>query len=168
MMILRPASRAIVVFLFDLVRALSPANIQESGVFHSDAITVRWQRASEPVPVGRFGSSIAISASPSSARVGLSASSGGVPLGGERQERFFGPQAPIASAKLLSPQKASTAVGAGRERAMELWQLEATELARLIRVGQASSREAVAACLARMDAVNDKLNGSYGAWTKRP
>jgi amidase len=41
---------------------------------------------------------------------------------------------------------------------MELWQLEATELARLIRVGQASSREAVAACLARMDAVNDKLN----------
>src|SRR6202011_1653125 len=92
MMILRPASRAIVVFLFDLVRPLSPANIQESGVFHSDAITVRWQRASEPVPVGRFGSSIAISASPSSARVGLSASSGGVPLGGERQERFFGPQ----------------------------------------------------------------------------
>src|SRR5207237_377289 len=92
MMILRPASRAIVVFLFDLVRALSPANIQESGVFHSDAITVRWQRASEPVLVGRFGSSIAISASPSSARVGLSASSGGVPLGGERQERFFGPR----------------------------------------------------------------------------
>ena len=49
-------------------------------------------------------------------------------------------------------------MGAGRERATELWQLEATELARLIRVGQASSREAVAACLARMDAVNDKLN----------
>jgi Asp-tRNA(Asn)/Glu-tRNA(Gln) amidotransferase A subunit family amidase len=41
---------------------------------------------------------------------------------------------------------------------MELWQLDATELARLIRVGQASSREAVAACLARMDAVNGKLN----------
>src|SRR5438105_10710056 len=158
MMILRPASRAIVVFLFDLVRALSPANIQESGVFHSDAITVRWQRASEPVPVGRFGSSIAISASPSSARVGLSASSGGVPLGGERQDRFFCPPAPIAPAQPLAPQKASTAMGAGRERAMELWQLEATELARLIRVGQASSREAVAACLARMDAVNDKLN----------
>jgi amidase len=37
---------------------------------------------------------------------------------------------------------------------MELWQLDATELARLIRVGQASSREAVGACLARMDAVN--------------
>lgn len=41
---------------------------------------------------------------------------------------------------------------------MELWQLDATELARLIRVGQASSREAVGACLARMDAVNEKLN----------
>jgi Asp-tRNA(Asn)/Glu-tRNA(Gln) amidotransferase A subunit family amidase len=41
---------------------------------------------------------------------------------------------------------------------MDLWQLDATELARLIRVGQASSREAVGACLARMDAVNVKLN----------
>ena len=41
---------------------------------------------------------------------------------------------------------------------MELWQLDAAELARLIRVGQASSREAVGACLARMDAVNEKLN----------
>jgi len=41
---------------------------------------------------------------------------------------------------------------------MELWQLDATELARLIRVGQASSREAVGACLARMDAVNGRLN----------
>jgi amidase len=42
--------------------------------------------------------------------------------------------------------------------AMELWQLDATELARLIRLGQVSSREAVASCLARMDAVNGKLN----------
>jgi amidase len=41
---------------------------------------------------------------------------------------------------------------------MDLWQLDATELARLIRVGQASSREAAAACLARLDAVNPKLN----------
>ena len=41
---------------------------------------------------------------------------------------------------------------------MDLWQLDATELARLIRVGRASSREAAAACLARMDAVNPKLN----------
>jgi amidase len=41
---------------------------------------------------------------------------------------------------------------------MQLWQLDATDLARLIRVGQASSREAVGACLARMDAVNGKLN----------
>src|SRR5262245_57583340 len=48
--------------------------------------------------------------------------------------------------------------GARRERAMQLWQLDATELARLIWVGQASSREAVVACLARMDAVNGKLN----------
>ena len=41
---------------------------------------------------------------------------------------------------------------------MELWQLDATELARLIRLGQVSSREAVASCLKRMDAVNGKLN----------
>jgi len=41
---------------------------------------------------------------------------------------------------------------------MELWQLDATETARLIRLGQISSREATAACLARMDAVNPKLN----------
>jgi len=41
---------------------------------------------------------------------------------------------------------------------MDLWQLDATDLARLIRLGQASSREAVTACLARMDRVNPKLN----------
>lgn len=41
---------------------------------------------------------------------------------------------------------------------MELWRLDATDLARLIRVGEVSSREAVSACLARMDAVNPKLN----------
>ena len=41
---------------------------------------------------------------------------------------------------------------------MDLWRLDATELARLIRVGQASSREAVTACLARLDAVNGRLN----------
>jgi amidase len=41
---------------------------------------------------------------------------------------------------------------------MELWQLDATELARLIRVGRVSSREVVASCIARMDAVNPKLN----------
>ena len=41
---------------------------------------------------------------------------------------------------------------------MDLWNLDVTDLAHLIRVGQASSREAVAACLARMDAVNPKLN----------
>ena len=41
---------------------------------------------------------------------------------------------------------------------MELWQYDATDLARLIRVGQASAREAVVSCLSRMDAVNGKLN----------
>jgi amidase len=44
------------------------------------------------------------------------------------------------------------------EMEMELWQLDATELARLIQLGQVSSREAVASCLARMEAVNGKLN----------
>jgi amidase len=44
------------------------------------------------------------------------------------------------------------------EAAMELWQLDAVELARLVRLGQASGREAVTSCLARMDAVNPKLN----------
>src|SRR5277367_2517893 len=40
----------------------------------------------------------------------------------------------------------------------ELWQLDATDLARLIRLGRASAREATAACLGRLDAVNPKLN----------
>src|SRR5579863_586699 len=41
---------------------------------------------------------------------------------------------------------------------MELWQRDASDLARLIRLGQVSSREAVTSCLARIDAVNGKLN----------
>ncbi len=41
---------------------------------------------------------------------------------------------------------------------MELWQLDATDLARLIRTGRASAREATQSVLARMDAVNPKLN----------
>jgi amidase len=41
---------------------------------------------------------------------------------------------------------------------MELWQLDATDLARLIRLGKASSREVVESCLARIDEVNPKLN----------
>ncbi|MBM3548527.1 MAG: amidase [Alphaproteobacteria bacterium] len=41
---------------------------------------------------------------------------------------------------------------------MELWQYDATDLARLIRLGQVSAKEAVTACLARIDAVNPKLN----------
>ena len=40
----------------------------------------------------------------------------------------------------------------------ELWQLDATALARLIRVGQASAREATQSVLGRLDAVNPKLN----------
>jgi putative transposase len=41
---------------------------------------------------------------------------------------------------------------------MELWQLDATELARVMRVGQASSREAIVSCFAHIDVVNPKLN----------
>jgi amidase len=41
---------------------------------------------------------------------------------------------------------------------MELWQLDATELARLIRTGRASAREAVDSCLARLHAVNPAIN----------
>jgi amidase len=41
---------------------------------------------------------------------------------------------------------------------MELWQCDASDLARWIRLGQVSSREAVISHLARMDAVNGKLN----------
>lgn len=41
---------------------------------------------------------------------------------------------------------------------MELWQCDATELAHLIRTGRASSREAVQACLARLEAVNPAIN----------
>lgn len=41
---------------------------------------------------------------------------------------------------------------------MDLWQLDATALAQLIRNGRASAREAVQSCLARMDAVNPALN----------
>ena len=41
---------------------------------------------------------------------------------------------------------------------MQLWQLDATDLAHLIRTGRASSREAVQSCLDRMDAVNPAIN----------
>lgn len=41
---------------------------------------------------------------------------------------------------------------------MELWQLDATALAHLIRTGRASAREATLSCLARMDAVNPAIN----------
>jgi len=40
----------------------------------------------------------------------------------------------------------------------DLWRLDATELARLIRLGRASSREATESCLSRMRAVNQKIN----------
>lgn len=45
-----------------------------------------------------------------------------------------------------------------RKMLNDLWQLDATDLARLIRLGKASAREAVQSCLARMDSVNGKLN----------
>lgn len=41
---------------------------------------------------------------------------------------------------------------------MELWQYDATDLARLIRIGQASAREAVDSVLARLDKVNPAIN----------
>src|SRR5271165_1106181 len=40
----------------------------------------------------------------------------------------------------------------------DLWRLDATELARLIRFGRASSREAVQSCLSRLHAVNPAIN----------
>jgi amidase len=40
----------------------------------------------------------------------------------------------------------------------ELWQLDATDLARLIRTGQVSATEATRSVLSRIDAVNPKLN----------
>ncbi|MCW5633715.1 MAG: amidase [Rubrivivax sp.] len=41
---------------------------------------------------------------------------------------------------------------------MQLWQLDATDLAHLVRTGRASAREAVQSCLARLDAVNPAIN----------
>src|SRR3981189_580810 len=41
---------------------------------------------------------------------------------------------------------------------MELWQYDATDLARLIRTGQASAREAVDSVLTRLHAVNPTIN----------
>ncbi len=41
---------------------------------------------------------------------------------------------------------------------MELWQLDATDLAQLIRTGRASAREAVQSVLARLEAVNPAVN----------
>ncbi len=42
--------------------------------------------------------------------------------------------------------------------ASELWQYDATDLARLVRLGRASAREATQSCLARLRAVNPQLN----------
>ncbi len=42
---------------------------------------------------------------------------------------------------------------------MELWQLDATDLARLIRTGQTSAREAVDSVLGRLHKVNPAING---------
>src|SRR6266404_4143635 len=40
----------------------------------------------------------------------------------------------------------------------DLWRLDATELARLIRGGRGSSREAAQSCLSRLHAVNPAIN----------
>jgi amidase len=40
----------------------------------------------------------------------------------------------------------------------DLWRLDATDLARLIRLGSASSREATASCLTRLHGVNPAIN----------
>jgi Asp-tRNA(Asn)/Glu-tRNA(Gln) amidotransferase A subunit family amidase len=40
----------------------------------------------------------------------------------------------------------------------DLWRLDATELARLIRLGRVSSREAAQSCLSRLRAVNPAIN----------
>jgi len=40
----------------------------------------------------------------------------------------------------------------------DLWRLDATELARLIRLGRVSCRDATESCLARLDAVNPSIN----------
>jgi amidase len=40
----------------------------------------------------------------------------------------------------------------------DLWRLDATELARLIRLGRASSREVTESCLSRLRAVNPAIN----------
>jgi amidase len=40
----------------------------------------------------------------------------------------------------------------------DLWRLDATELARLIRLGRASSRESTESCLSRLHAVNPPIN----------
>jgi Asp-tRNA(Asn)/Glu-tRNA(Gln) amidotransferase A subunit family amidase len=45
-----------------------------------------------------------------------------------------------------------------RNESMELWQYDATDLARLIRTGQASAREAVDSVLARLHKVNPAIN----------
>jgi amidase len=40
----------------------------------------------------------------------------------------------------------------------DLWRLDATELARLIRLGRVSSREVAQSCLSRLHAVNPAMN----------
>src|SRR5258708_29593256 len=45
-----------------------------------------------------------------------------------------------------------------RKAFMELWQYDATDLARLIRTGQASAREAVDSALARLHKINPAIN----------
>jgi amidase len=59
----------------------------------------------------------------------------------------------------MMPSHQSLAIApAERTETDALWRLDACELARLIGLGQISSREAVASCLARMDKVNGTIN----------
>jgi len=48
--------------------------------------------------------------------------------------------------------------GLEQEQRMDLWQLDATDLARLIRTGQASAREAIDSAFARLHKVNPAIN----------
>ena len=50
---------------------------------------------------------------------------------------------------------------------MELWQYDATDLARLIRTGQASAREAVDSVLKRLHAVNPTINAVVRVLSRR-
>src|SRR5215469_8119356 len=57
-----------------------------------------------------------------------------------------------------SVREAPTMTSPGRTVADEPWRLDASELARLIRLGRVSSREATESCLSRLDDINPAIN----------